>query len=238
MKIYKYITPLFLLLLLFGNISYGQTVSANATRPSATDNAFLTHPKYVELEAGLGLDENFLYSPLLFKIGLDSKVELGLIMNNLFVTRLDGGKSITQIGDPGVQLKYQFMKSNEVAFAGVVKTLLTKNEETPVTVYLTPSIMMPVGQLDATAGFTHLAGTNTIHYAAAFSPNTSLPVGLYLEFFGDKTKDFTFHYFDAGVSYSPQSTLVFDMAIILGLGDNTQSWILQAGFTHTLGKIF
>lgn len=236
MKTILFLLALFLLLVT-SNTS-AQEVSANATRPSATDNAFLTTYRFAEIEFGIASDNKFLTSPLLLKFSFAKKMEVGFLMNGVFNTQLDGGKSITQVGDPGLQLKYQFLNSSDVVIAGVVKGALNKSNQMPWTVYITPSILMNIGQMDGTFGFTNLEGSNTIHYAAAFSPKTTLPIGIYVEFFGDKTQDFNYNYFDFGISYSPKSDLVFDAAVVFGLGKNTQSWLAQLGFTKTLGKVF
>ena len=94
---------------------FSQTVSANPTRPSASDNAFLTEYGYTEIEIGIGAQKNFWAVPTLLKFSAIQNGEFGFIMNGLVNSSTTGGKTETKVGDPGLQLKYQFINNGTIA---------------------------------------------------------------------------------------------------------------------------
>lgn len=62
--------------MLFSFESYSQDVSANPTRPSASDNAFLTAKGYSEIEIGFASQKNFWSIPTLLKFSPSECVKL------------------------------------------------------------------------------------------------------------------------------------------------------------------
>lgn len=163
--------------------------------------------------------------------------EIGFLMNGLFNNVTVGNYSETKLGDPGLQLKYQFIKKEKMAMAAVGKADFY-NGATKFTVYAVPSFLTYFGQIDATAGISTIQDASTLLYAIAFSPKFDLPFGIYLELFGEKPEAYSPLYFDAGISYPVSSDFVLDIALVKGLNKDAIDLQFQIGLTKTLVKIF
>ena len=111
-------------------------------------------------------------------------------------------------------------------------------DNTKFTVYAVPSFITQYGQIDATAGLSFISSTTSVFYAIAFSPKVNLPVGFYVELFGENAENYSPIYFDAGISYPMSKDFVLDAAIVRGLNDEATDWQYQFGFTKSLFKIF
>ena len=78
-------------------------VSVNATRPSASDNAYLTARGYTEIEIGGLIMEDFWTIPTLLKFGIHHNIELGFVLSGQVNHTELYGQSETEVGDPGGQ---------------------------------------------------------------------------------------------------------------------------------------
>lgn len=220
----------------------GETVSgntlprANPTRPSASDNAFLTAPGYLEVEAGWAVSENYFTFPLLLKSAVLKDIEFGFLMSGL-INHLSKPVSSTDIGDPGFQAKYRAMREEDVAVA-VVGRLEFTDPGTKLTAYATPSLLQPVGRFDGSLGFELLDGDVSLIYAVAFTPEADLPVSVYGEFFGQTGNGYSPFSLDAGVRCPVTGDFVLDAAFVVGLNDDAPDWQFQVGFTKVLARIF
>jgi len=229
-----------LLLVLFYSIillttnSLSQT--ANPTRPSAADNAYLTEYGYSELEMGYAGNENGYNFPTLLKFSVFRKFEAGVLLTGLIT---DNGNK-TRIGNPGFQLKYQPIKS-DILGASIVGRITFDNSAAPIyTIYAAPSLQTKFVQIDFTAG-TSLINNSSVYenqffYALAFTPKIKMPIGVYGEIFGEDFSGSNLVYVDLGISYPVSSSFVLDTAITIGLNEGATDWIFQVGFTKTLFK--
>lgn len=214
-----------------------QNVSANPTRPSASDNAFLTEYGYTEIEMGFSGQTNYSSVPLLLKFSALKSVEIGFSMSGLVNSTYIGNKTETKVGDPGLQLKFQLLK-NETMGLAVLGRADFISDDTKFTFYGVPSFITNYGQIDATLGITLLNNTTSFIYALAFSPKVNLPFGFYLELFGESFENYSPIYFDLGVSYPISSDFILDAAVVHGLNNEATDWQYQFGLTKTLFKIF
>ncbi len=112
----------------------GQT--ANPTRPSSSDNAYLTEYGFTELEIGYSGDKDRYSIPALLKFSVLKKLEAGILMSGII--NYNGSK--TQIGDPGIQLKYQFLNNQNIAAALAGKIGFSSSSSATYTFYVVPSI--------------------------------------------------------------------------------------------------
>jgi len=227
---------IFAIVFLFSINIYSQTVSANATRPSVSDNAFLTAYGYTEVEFGLSTQKNFWSLPMFLKFSAIKNGEFGFLMNGLFNNMTIRNTPETKLGDPGIQFKYQFVNNSSVAFSAVGR-LDFMSSNTKLTIYAVPSILTKSGQIDLTVGFSSVNSANSIFYAAAFSPKVDLPFCIYVELFGESWDGYKPFYFDAGISYPVSSDFILDVALVRGLNDDAADWQFQIGFTKTLLKL-
>lgn len=218
-----------------GDDAAGQGPLANPTRPSASDNAFLTAPGYLEIETGWSVADNYFSFPALLKASIVKDMEFGFLMSGVIEHRSKPVSS-TDVGDPGLQAKYQMMNEGSTAVAVVGKVEFT-GPGTIVTGYITPTLTPFFGQIDATVGLSLLDGDASFLYAAAFAPKTFLPLGVYGELFGRSGNGYSPFYFDAGVSYSLSRDFVVDAAFAVGLNDDAADWQFQVGLTKVLVKI-
>lgn len=212
-----------------------QLPDASPTRPSATDNAFLTAPGHLEIETGLLLGDGFYSIPTLLKASLINKLEFGFLMSGIINHRSKPVTS-TDVGDPGVQAKYQFMNEGNTAIAGVAR-LDFADPDARFTAYVTPSLTPIIGRFDATLGLATGGGTTSLIYAVAFSPPMPKPVGIFAEFHGESASNYTPFFFDGGVSFAITPDFVLDAGFGVGLNDDAPDWQFQAGLTKVLAKI-
>lgn len=216
---------------------FSQGISANPTRPSASDNAFLTEYGYTEIEMGFAGQNNYWTIPTLLKFSILKKAEIGFSMNGLLNSTKIANSTETKAGDPGLQIKFQLLKNENIALSFLARTEFI-SDDTKFTFYGVPSYITSFGQFDATLGITNISNSTSLIYAIAFSPKVNMPFGFYLEIFGESLENYSPIYFDAGVSYPITSDFVLDAAVVRGLNDEATDWQYQFGFTKTLFKLF
>jgi hypothetical protein len=225
---------------LLPNLGFTQEeVKPNPTRPSATDNAYLTHLGYTELEFGLALQRNFWNLPLLLKFSFHENFELGFIMSGL----IDHSDEDYDFGAPGFQIKTQLLNQDWGAVAAVGRIEFINNTKPKYTLYGVTSLLFPIGQMDGTfAGvFTDQGDggySNALTYAVALSPNLSAPVGLYVEIYGEASELSNPVSFDFGVNHAISRKIIIDLAVSFGLNDDAENWVVQVGFTSLLFRAF
>ncbi len=215
--------------------SLAQLPDASPTRPSASDNAFLTAPGYLEVETGLFLGDGFYSIPTLLKASLVKDMEFGFLMSGL-INHVSKPVTSTDIGDPGLQVKYQFMNEGNTAVAAVAR-LDFSDPGTRFTAYVVPSLTPFIGRFDVTLGVANQSGTTSLIYAVAFSPVMPSPVGIFGEFYGESASNWSPFYFDAGASFAISPDFVVDGSFGVGLNDDAADWQLQFGLTKVLTKI-
>ena len=210
--------------------------TANPTRPSAADNAYLTQYGYSELEIGYSGDKDTYSIPALLKFSVLKKLEAGVIMSGII--NYDGNE--TKVGDPGLQLKYQFLNNEQLAAAIVGKVGYSNSSSATYTIYAVPSIQTKFAQFDLTGGTSFIKTLteykNRYFYAFAISPKVDLPVGFFVEIYGESFSGSNPFYFDFGVGYPVSPDFVFDAGLTLGLNKDAADWIFQIGLTKTLFK--
>lgn len=238
-KFYSYLFILiFICSMCAWNQGLSQNVSPNPTRPSASDNAYLTHLGYTELEFGLSSQKNFSTLPTLLKFSFYKTMEIGFLMSGL----LSHSGSENEIGDPGLQLKTKLIDQNWGAFALTGRIERAKNSRPKSTIYAVGSFPLNYISIDGTLGaafFEQGNGdyANSVQFAVSFNSNFDGLVGGFLEFFGEDSDYFSPFYFDGGLSYAISSKTVVDCSATLGLNDDAADWILQVGFTTVLFKL-
>jgi hypothetical protein len=232
----KIMIPLFIGLS-FLSISFAsaQMPDANPTRPSAADNAFLTAPGYLEVETGLLLSDGYYTIPTLLKASIVTNMEFGFLMSGI-VNHFSNPVTSTDVGDPGLQAKYQVMRDSGTAVAAVARLDFTDGG-TRFTAYATPTLTPFFGQMDGTFGFATKSGTTSLMYAVAFSPYLPGPVGIFGEFYGESASNYSPFAFDAGASFAVSNDFVLDASFGVGLSDDAPDWIFQVGLTKVLVKV-
>jgi len=194
--------------------------TANPTRPSAADNAYLTEYGYSELEMGYAGNENGYNFPTLLKFSVFRKFETGVILTGLIT---DNGNK-TKIGNPGFQFKYQPI-NNDVFVASLVGRMTFDNSASPIyTIYAAPSLQTNFAQIDFTAGTSFINNSskyeNQFFYALAFTPKINMPIGVYGEIFGEDFSGSNSVYTDLGISYPVGSSFVLDTSFTIGLNES------------------
>lgn len=229
-------------LLIFAGSIVAQEVASNPTRPSASDNGFLTAPGYLELEIGWAGEENFWSVPALMKITPFSNFELGFLMSGIVNHYKFEGVSETETGDFGMQLKSQVYSNPGTAISVLGRAEFLDNDIQRFTVYTAWSFVRTFFKVDATVGGVfhskNFDGANSLIYAVAVSPKLNSEAGIYLEIFGESNETAKPIYADLGVSYAVSPRFVFDAAYFMGLNDDATDWQIQIGFTATLFKVF
>lgn len=232
---------LIILILLTSSFSIAQEVAANATRPSASDNGYITEYGYTELELGWLFQEDYWSVPALLKLTPLSKIEVGLFMNGILnITKL-GNTPESEIGDPGVQIKGQLLNIPQMAISLVGRTEFLPNELNRYTIYSAWSFQRTMFQLDATLGGVFhsksFPGDQSFIYAVAFAPKFEGPAGIYVEIFGESNDAAKPLYLDAGISYAVSPSFILDTAYYAGLNADAVDWQVHLGFTSTLFKL-
>ncbi len=230
----------FVILLIIVTVRTNAQVSANATRPSASDNAYLTSKGYTELEMGFSSVTDFWSVPTFLKFSPSERIELGVILSGIL--NHSSVEKNTEIGDPGVQIKYQFMNNKTSAFAAVARTDFLSSTNPKYTAYLTGSFQSALFQIDATLGTEFIDNgsnnyNNGILYALALTPKFDSKMGAFVEIFGESINNSTPLSFDFGVAYAVSPVLILDSSYTFGLNNYAQDWQFQIGFTATLFKL-
>ena len=220
-------------------LSAQEPTQANPTRPSSTDNAFLTAYGYTELEIGWLLEKSGWNVPTLLKFTVLPRVELGFNMVGLF--NHEDGQDV-ELGDPGFQVKGQVARGDWGALAVVARLDLPKNVSPRYVLYGVTSLPRRTFQLDATLGVTRFDRgdgryDHALFYAAALSPKTSGRLGGYVELFGEASDGPDPVSVDGGLAYAVSPTFVLDTSLALGLSDAAPDWLFQVGFTATLFSV-
>jgi len=229
------VTLVFLLPLL----SYSQEISANATRPSAADNGYITARGYAEIETGWLSSRSLWSSPTLLKVSMGSNLELGISATGLIEKPIG---SPAKFGIPGAQLKWQVWEGESGALASVIHVDWPAKEDPALTFF--PVISLKGGGIvtDLQVGGTFQgSGSNSrssFLYAFCFSPQFESPLGVYGEIFGTLSSRSPVHSFDIGILYSLTPRFIVDFAIGKGLVPSNSEWIVQVGFTSTIAQIF
>lgn len=228
----------FLFLIWFLSSIYFAQVSVNPTRPSAADNAFTTAKGFSEIEFGFSSTNNNWTLPLLLKLGISNDFEFGFSMNGLV-----NSKNSTELGNPGIQLKYRILEKTKLSIAVVAKTEFVKNSDPKFTFYAAPSFVISTFQIDGTFGtyiYDDGIGYNSsfIH-AVSFSQSLNNRFGIFVEIFGEMTTNYNPIFIDGGLSYKFGNTFVVDGGVSLGLNDDAGNDItIQVGFTSLLLQLF
>ena len=231
----RIVTPVLTALLLPSAASLAQPPDANPTRPAWGDNAFLAAPGHLELETGLTIGDNDFTIPTLLKASIITNMELGFLMSGI-VNHVGDPVDETEVGDPGVQAKYQALREENAAVS-VAGRLDFTDPGTRISAYVTPSLTPLVGRFDATFGFTHLDGTTSVIYAVDFFPKMIDPLKVYAEIYGEAADNYSPTVLDAGLLFSISPDFVVDGAFGVGLNDDAPDWQVQIGLTKTLAKI-
>ncbi len=218
----------------------GQEVSANPTRPSSSDNAFLTANGYAEIETGWSSTSTLWTLPTLLKVTIDERIELGATAYGL-LQQPKGGTAA--FGTPGGQIKYQVDKGPGGALATVFHVDWPSDGPPAYTFYPVLSMIGNFISLDATLGatVTQPFGGNrqsSFFYAVAASPTIHPKVGFYLELYGTLSENAPVHAIDAGISYPISSRLVVDLAVGTALTNNADDLVFQVGLTTTIARVF
>lgn len=229
-----FISGLFFSLILISINTFAQT--ANPTRPSAADNAYLTEYGYSELEIGYLGDKDTYTIPALLKFTILKRLEAGLFMTGIITNY--GNE--TKAGDPGLQLKYQILNNNDFAAALVGRIRFDNSSSPGYTIYAIPTIQTSFAQFDLTAGTSFIKNSeeydNLYFYALAMSPKIDLPIGIFGEIFGESLSGSNSLYIDFGISYPVTPDFVLDTGLTFGLNESAADWIFQIGLTKTLFK--
>ena len=227
-----------ILFLITVSISVAQDVSTNATRPSASDNGYLTAYGYTELELGWFAQEDYWSIPALLKFSPFKKVELGFIMSGIVNHSEFLGQNETDVGDPGVQIKGQVLNIESMAIAVVGRADFYKNSVKKGTIYGAFSFPRKDFQVDITAGGFFGIDSDVIDpgflWAVAIGSNFEVPTNVYIEFFGENVKDYAPIGFDAGISYKISPDFIIDAAYYTGVNSDALDWQFHVGFTKTL----
>ncbi|MDH4068981.1 MAG: hypothetical protein OEV30_01015 [Ignavibacteria bacterium] len=213
--------------------------AANPTRPSVSDNAYLTAERYAEIEiGGLFLDRAWSI-PTLLKLGVTADIEVAAAMTGILNYSSSGG---TDLGAPGVQAKWQAVSGEWGALAAVGRIDWPNGTGPLYTAYPVLSLRSLPVAIDATAGafFSNRSGSylGSFLYAVALSPKLEGDIGFFVELFGIESSSSSSTGIDAGVSYGMTPQIVFDVAANAKISGDAEKWGFQAGFTWTLGRVW
>lgn len=241
-KVKKVLNTITLLLTCFFVLSptnlFAQEVNANATRPSAADNGYITEYGYTELELGWFTQENYWSIPALLKFTPLNKLELGFIMSGIVNYYEFQGNSDTEVGDFGVQLKGQLLHVPEIAIAVVGKADFLSESITRGMIYSAFSFPRTTFQVDITAGAHFLIDEKvedpTFLWAIALGSNFENPLNIYVELFGESREGYSPLGFDIGLTYEVSPDFILDTAYYTGLNDTALDWQIHFGITKTL----
>lgn len=237
---YKTILTLVTLVTTLSAVQSGHCqVTANPTRPSASDNALLTAPGYAELESGVAFDDNGWTLPTLLKLTVSQKLEFGFNMQGLI--QKPNSDTDTEVGDPGAQAKLQVAKKPWWAIATVGRVDFPAGADAKYTLYGVGSYIVTGSQIDATLGasFTDIGAdvNESLFYALALSRSLAHKLSGYAEFFGENGSGLSVFALDGGLTYSHTPRLITDLSLIVGLTDDAPDWTVQLGLTTLLARI-
>lgn len=228
--------------LVYSTILIAQEVSANATRPSVSDNGYITEYSWTELEIGWFGQEKFWSIPALLKVSPLKKVELGFIMSGVVNHYEFPGNTKTEKGDFGMQLKGQLLNIPEMAIALVGRADFYPNSVTKGTIYGAMSFPRGNYQVDITAGGYFGIDNNAIDaaflWAIALGSNFESPFNGYVEVYGENVKNYNPVGFDVGISHKVTPSFILDAAYYTKLNDDALDWQFHVGFTKTLFRLF
>jgi len=235
-----YARTLFIFSLSLSPLARAQEVTANATRPSVSDNAFLTSWGYSEIEVGWLRTPTLWNTPSLLKFSLQERIELAFAMTGLFQ---EGQAGKTDLGTPGAQVKWQFFRDGSDVLAAVARIDWPSGSPPVYTLYPVLSTDVKNFHVDVTAGATFstlstATSQGTSFYAFSVAPNLESPFGVFAEAYGVVSSDPSVHSIDVGGSYAVTPRLIIDAAVAFGLSDSADKWTIQVGFTSTLIKMF
>ena len=239
--IYPLFSPVLLFLLfLSGRSALAQEVPANPTRPSVSDNGFLTARGYLELELGWAQTASLGTLPMLLKMTPDRSFEIGVSATGL--ANKERGEPLT-LGIPGAQLKWQFAAGEWGAFASVLHIDWPSTGPPVLTAYPVLSIRNASTAIDVTGGYSvqepfSPGREGSLFYALSVSPNINAPIGLYVEVYGILSPGDPLHALDTGLSFSVSPDFVLDCSLGTSLTSNGEHWTLQLGLTKTLARLF
>ncbi|MGD9900535.1 MAG: hypothetical protein AB7T22_15525 [Calditrichaceae bacterium] len=225
---------------MFPLIADAQTkVTANPTRPSAADNAYLTAYGYSEIEFGWAAAEDAWTLPMLLKFSIHPAAELGFLMSGVLNYTNYNNNSETETGTPGFQMKTRFMSTPSISTALVGRVEIPSDADNIYTAYAAISGQSKKLALDVTLGgiFSDQVDGRFI-YAAALAPKLNGPIGGFVEIFGENSNSYRPVSMDFGVSYSFSPGFVADISTAFGLNDDAQDWQFQIGFTSVLIRLF
>ncbi len=231
---------LVLIICIFPQITNAQVkVSANPTRPSAADNAYLTAYGYSEIEFGWASTEDAWTLPMLLKFSIHPAAELGFLMSGVLNYTNFNNKSETEAGTPGFQMKTRVLSSPSVSTALVGRVEIPSDADNIYTAYAAISGQSKRLAVDVTLGciFSDQVDGRFI-YAAALAPKLNGSIGGFAEIFGESSNSYRPVSMDLGVSYSFSPGLVADISAAFGLNEDAQDWQFQIGFTSVLIKMF
>lgn len=232
----------FLILLIAASSVLNAQYSINPTRPSASDNAFITSYGYSELEIGALIQKDFYSVPTLLKVSPHEQIEVGVSFSGLINHITFGDDSKTDFGDVGLQLKSTFYKSDCFGTAVLGKIEFPSSVDPKYTFYSTSSLLLNFGQADLTLGTVMFDNVteydNSFIYALAFSPKLEGPIGVFVEIFGESVNGVSPISADAGLAFAVSPNLVIDTAAAFGLNDYATDFVFQLGLTTKLFKVF
>jgi len=215
--------------------------TANPTRPSVSDNAYLVTPGYLELEIGGLIDPTAFAIPTLLKAAINKHIEVGLSSTGL--VSVDRGASQTKaFQDPGLQVKSLLVGTEHFSFATVGRAEWIDHGDAQFTLYGVASAAVSKIAADVTLGGA-LAPQGSgdyetdLNYAVALYPNWDNRFDFYGELFGTHGASGNPVGVDAGVSFAITPRLVIDTAIFKGLNAAATDWQIQAGLTWTIARI-
>ena len=239
MNYFKYCFVLVILFILPTDGKAQQIIKANPTRPSVADNAYLSAYGHTELEFGWHYAKDSWNVPTLLKFTFHRKFELGISMSGL----VNYMGSDVKLGNPGIQLKSQLIKTQRTALAVAGRVEFDSDDKPRYILYSVISTQTDLMNIDATIGKTfydHGDGLykNHVHYAVALSPNLKGRIGGFVEIFGEYSLYSKPVSFDCGISYVYSPRIVLDLSVTVGLNADAPDFILQMGFTSTLFRIF
>ena len=235
----KYCFLLLILFMLPTDSRTQQMIKTNPTRPSASDNAYLSAYGHTELEFGWYTSDDSRNFPALLKFTFHRNFELGASMSGL-VNYMD---SDVELGTPGLQLKSQLIKKQRTALAAVGRVEFHSDDRPRYNLYSVVSTQTDFMNMDATLGkifFDRGDGSykGSVHYAVALSPNLKGRLAGFLEIFGEHSSFSKPVSFDFGISYVYSPKVVLDFSFTFGLNEDAPDFILQLGFTSILFKVF
>lgn len=230
------------IVLLGSSLTAQENITANATRPSASDNAYLTAPGYTELEIGGSVMEAFWSIPTFLKFAVHQRIELGFIMSGLINHTSFDDNGDTEVGDVAFQSKVQFTDQEWGAIAVVGRIDFPSGVDPKYTLYSVISYQSAAFQWDMTVGgalFDSGGGDykTSFQYATAVSPKLAGNFGGFVEVFGEAAPGFSPMAVDFGVSLGHFPRFVPDASLTLGLNGDAPDWQIQFGFTAVLVKL-